>query len=93
MIIESILNVFKSLIFKFTSWLDIPSLTDYVDGFNTAVSFVETILESSKSLINLFLPWDIVRFGLPILIVILNIENIYNFFMWLIKKIPMLNVK
>lgn len=93
MILESILNLFKDAIFGIFYWIDLPNMADYGTGFQDAFDLISDMLESSKSLINLFLPWDIVRFGIPIVIVVMNFEHIYNFIMWVIKKIPMLGIK
>lgn len=93
MIIESILNMLKNVVFALFSWLDLPNMSDYGTGFQDAFNLITDMLESSKSLINLFLPWDIVRFGLPIVIVVMNFEHIYDFLMWVIRKIPMINIR
>lgn len=93
MILESILNALKRVIFAIFSWLDLPNMADYGTGFQEAFDLITDMLDSSKNLINLFLPWDIVRFGLPILIVVMNFEKVYNFIMWVVRKIPMLNIK
>lgn len=93
MIIESILNALKSVIFAVFSWLDLPNLSDYGDGFENGIEFIDIMLGYAQNLINLFLPWDIVRFGLPIVLVVMNFEHIYDFIMWILRKIPMLNIK
>lgn len=97
MIIESILTLLKKVIFTLFSWLDFPNLaeinTEAATNIDNAFSFINEMLFNARSLINLFLPWDIVRFGLPIIIVIMNMEHIYHFVMWVVRKIPMLNVK
>lgn len=93
MILEAILNMLKSVVFALFSWLDLPNMTDYGSGFQDAFDLITEMLESSKSIINLFLPWQIVVFGLPIIIVVMNFEHIYNFIMWVVKKIPMLGIK
>lgn len=97
MIVESVLTVFKKIIFALFSWLDIPSLIeineDAAVNIGNAFSFIDNMLENARALINLFLPWDIVRFGLPIVIIVMNAEHIYHFIMWIARKIPMLNIK
>lgn len=89
MIVESIINVILAVIRIPFSLLSIPSLSDY----DVDLSLITEFLNSSKSLINLFLPWDLVRFGLPILIVVLNSEYIYNLIMWILRKIPMIGIE
>ncbi len=93
MIIESILTLLQNVIFALFSWIDLPNLGDYLDGFNEAFLFIQEMMSSCKSLINLFFPWDIVRFGFPIILIVMNFEHIYYFLMWILKKIPMLNIK
>ena len=93
MIVESILNMLKKVVFALFSWLDLPNMSDYGDGFDNALSLIFQILESTQSVIDLLLPWEIVVFSLPIVIVIDNFEHIYNFIMWVVRKIPMLNIK
>lgn len=97
MVIESIINLLKKVIFTLFSWLNIPSLneinSDAAANVDSAFAFIDSMLENARALINLFLPWDIVRFGLPIVIIVMNAEHIYHFIMWIARKIPMLNIK
>lgn len=93
MIVEGILNALKTVIFAIFSWIDLPNMSDYGTGFTDIFELIADMLYSSRGIINLFLPWDIVRFGFPIIIVVINFEHIYHFVMWVIKKIPMLGVK
>ena len=93
MVVEGILNALKTVIFALFSWLDLPNLSDYTSGFEDTLYLIVDMLYSSRSIINLFLPWDIVKFGFPIIIVVINFEHVYHFVMWIIKKIPMIGVK
>ena len=93
MILEGILNALKKVIFALFSWIDLPNMADYGTGFDDAFALISDMLESSQGIINLFLPWNIVKFGLPIVIVVINFEHIYHFIMWVVRKIPMLGIK
>lgn len=93
MILEGILNALQKAIFAIFSWIDLPNMADYGTGFEDAFALIGDMLESSQGIINLFLPWNIVKFGLPIVIVVMNFEHIYNFVMWVVRKIPMLGIK
>lgn len=90
MIIESILNALKTVITTLFSWINIPGIGE---DFETAIEFVDVLFQNAKSMINLFLPWQIVTFGIPLIIIIVNFERIYNFIMWILKKIPMLGIE
>lgn len=93
MIFEMILYSISSFLISCFSWIDIPSISDYGTSFNDALGLIGDILVSAQSLIDLFLPWDIVRFGFPILILVISFEYLYNFVMWIVKKVPMLGVE
>lgn len=93
MILESILNALKNVVFTLFSWMDIPNMADYGTGFEDAMSLISEILEMTQTVIDLLLPWEIVKFCLPIVIVIVNFEHLYNFIMWVIKKIPFLGMQ
>ena len=93
MILEGILNALKKVIFALFSWIDLPNMSDYGTGFDDAFALIGDMLESSQGIINLFLPWNIVKFGLPIVIIVINFEHIYHFIMWVVRKIPMLGIK
>lgn len=93
MIVEGILIALQEVIFLLFEWVDLPNMSDYGTGFEDAFAMISDILESSQGIINLFLPWSIVKFGFPIIIVVMNFEHVYNFIMWIAKKIPMLGIK
>lgn len=93
MIIEAVLNALKNVVFLLFSWLDLPNMSDFGTGFDDAMGLITEILSMTQTVIDLLLPWEIVKFCLPIVIVIVNFEHIYNFIMWIIKKIPMLGIK
>lgn len=90
LIIEAILNALKTMIKMLFNWINIPGAgEDFFDG----IAFFSSMLDSAKSLINFFVPWTLVQWGLPILIVVLNFEHIYHFVMFILKKIPMLGIE
>ncbi|MBQ8029554.1 MAG: hypothetical protein IJ262_09165 [Clostridia bacterium] len=90
MILEAILNSLKTVLKGVLGWINIPALGE---EFEEAVGFFDTLLDSAQDLINLFLPWDIVRFGMPLIIIVTNFEHLYDFVMWILKKIPVINIK
>lgn len=90
MIIETILNALKAVITAVFGWINIPGIGE---DFETAMEFVDVLFQNAQSMINLFLPWQIVTFGIPLIIIIENFEHIYHFIMWILKKIPMLGIE
>lgn len=93
MIIESILNGLKTVVFALFSWLNLPNLSDYGLDIDEALNTINYILSMTQSVIDLLLPWNIVRVCLPIVIIVSNMDKLYSMVMWIIRKIPMLGIK
>lgn len=89
MLIETILNALKTLLQTLLGWINIPGAGE---EFNNGILYFTTMMETAQSLIDLFIPWSLVRFGLPLLVVVVNFERVYNFIMWILRKIPMLGI-
>lgn len=90
MIIESILNLVFSLIKFIFGWLSLPAFPEELT--NTINSFFDIIF-SNVSLLGFFIRPTTLQILVPVLIIVLNFEKIYKFVMWIVKKIPMLNIK
>lgn len=93
MIIKSILNALQAVIFTVFGWLDLPNLSDYGLNIDAARSTILEILYMTTSVIDMLLPWSIVKVCLPIVIAVSNADKIYKFIMWIVRKIPMLGIK
>ena len=90
MIVEGIINILVKLIKLLFGWINMPTVSqDFYDAF----SVIDKMLDNAQSLVDFFLPWDCVIIGLPLVIAVINFEHIYNFVMWILKKIPMLGIE
>lgn len=85
--LKAVLGALKALF----SWINLPAFDD--ETFNNVLMFLDTLFTNAQELINLFLPWDIVRFGIPVVIIVVNFEHIYDLVMWVLRKIPMLGIE
>lgn len=90
MILEAILNLFKTLLFVCFSWINVPDfpmeLTENID------SFLDLIFDNLR-LLGFFIRPITLQITIPILIILLNFENLYKLTMWILRKIPMLGIK
>mgnify|MGYP003291651022 CR=1 FL=1 len=93
MIIKTILDALQAVIFAVFSWLDLPNLSDYGLDIDAARSTIMEIFTMCTSVIDMLLPWSIVKLCLPIVIAVSNADKIYKFLMWILRKIPMLGIK
>lgn len=87
MILEAICNLFIKFFTTLLSFVSIPQIPD--DVLSSVTSTIDTIIEKGSQLIDLFIPYDIVKVLLLVVIVIEIVIAVYHFIMWVIRKIPM----
>lgn len=86
MIIEGLMNLICKLIMTLLSVIHIPDIS--AADKQSLFDFVNTILDSANSLIDLFLPYTLAK---SLLLIVIGIElaiDIYKVVMWVIRKIP-----
>lgn len=91
MIIEALFNMIFKLFTSFLSPINIPDLPD--DMKQQITSFVDTLITSAAPMIDLVMPYNVVKVLVPIVIVIELAVEVYKLVMWIITKIPMANIQ
>ena len=61
------------------------------DLLNSLYSFLDLIFEN-LTLLGFFIRPTTLTIVIPLLIILINFDKIYKFVMWILKKIPMLNI-
>ena len=90
MILENFLNILLSSIEFILSILpDIPSLPDEL--LSSAYSFIDLIFDN-VGLLGLFIPISTIKVVVPLVLVIVNFDKIYKLTMWVLNKIPTLDI-
>ena len=90
MIIEAILNLLKTVLFTVFGWINLPNLPEEL------LSAIDTFFDmifTNASVVGFFIRPATLTILLPVLIIILNFEKVYKLTMWILKKIPILNMK
>jgi len=89
-ILEAILNLFKTLLYTCFFWINIPAFpSELAANINT---FLDLIF-NNLTLLGFFIRPVTLQISIPILIILLNFDNLYKLTMWILRKIPMLNIK
>lgn len=90
MIIEFLLNVVKTILQAILSLFNLPSLPDeLIASLNT---FFDLIFEN-LSLIGFFVRPATFKLLVPLALILINFKHIYNITMWILRKIPFLNIE
>lgn len=90
MMIEAILNLFKTLLYACFSWINLPDFPSEL--VNTIDTFLDLIF-NNLTLLGFFVRPITLQIAIPILIILLNFEYLYKLTMWILRKIPMLGIK
>lgn len=90
MILENFLNILLSSIEVILSILpDMPSLPDEL--LSSAYSFIDLIFDN-VGLLGLFIPISTIKVVVPLVLVIVNFDKIYKLTIWVLNKIPKLDI-
>lgn len=90
MILQDFLNILLSSVEVILSILpDIPSLPDEL--LSSAYSFIDLIFDNVV-LLGLFIPISTIKVVVPLVLVIVNFDKIYKVTMWVLNKIPKLDI-
>lgn len=91
MIIESILNLGISFFGKVLDLLD--TLPQIPSNILTAIDDFLDLIFDNLTVLNFFFPVAYVAGFAVAMIAVINFEKIYSFIMWIVRKIPILNIK
>ena len=89
MIIQLILNLLKTLLFSVFSWINLPQFPEGLS--NSLNSFIDLIFDN-LNLLGFFIRPVTITILIPVLIILINFDKVYKLTMWILKKIPMLNI-
>lgn len=90
MIIETICNALYSFVSVLLSWINIPQLDENFLSSFTAV--FNLVLDNAKGIISVFIPWQLVRLAIPLVLIMAVVRYGYPLVMWVLRKIPFLNI-
>lgn len=89
MIISTILNLLKMLLFTCFGWINLPSLPAEITS--NVDTFLGMIFDN-LTLLGFFIRPSTLLLVIPVLVILLNFNQVYKFTMWILKKIPALNI-
>lgn len=90
MIIEALLNLIKLLLNVVFGWISLPPFpSELTSSVNTFVS----LIFDNLSLLGFFVRPLTLMVSIPVLIILLNFEQVYKLVMWIVRKIPFLGIK
>lgn len=89
MIVEALLDALVSLIMTLFSWIELPTLPD---SAMQVIDMLFSYIEMGMGLLSIFLNMDLVRVMIPLVIVVVNFDKAYHLVIFVLRKIPFLNI-
>ena len=89
-----IIEAFFDLIYNLNSFIFsmLPSFPDMPDKIINSINNFLDLIFNNAGLLGLFLPLDLVKVILPLTLIVINFDYIYGLILWVLKKIPFINV-
>lgn len=71
----------------------IPKVPDLPQSLHDKLfEFIDIIFTNGTNILSLFIRIDTIKIVVPILLIIINLDKIYNCLMWVLRKIPVLGL-
>lgn len=90
MIIKALLELIFGLLTIVFAPINLPQLPE---GIQSVVNQLVDLLVGSVGILGLFLDWNVVKYLVPLVIVIANFDRIWNMIMFILRKIPFIGVE
>lgn len=90
MIISGLLDLIYNLVTTVLSVINLPDIPEAGKGYITQF---QEIISDGINLLGTYIDFSYIKVLLTIFITIILAEELYHLVMWIIKKIPLLNIK
>lgn len=90
MLIELLLDLIQN-IFTFIFTL-LPNIPQVPASITTPINSFFDFIFNNAGIIGVFVDINLMKTIVPLTILVVNFDNIYKLIMWIIRKIPMLNI-
>lgn len=90
MILEAVFNLVSSMLKLVFGWINLPDLPDSIMA---VIDELFTLVRGSVGIMSVFIDFNMVKILLPVLLIVINFDNVWKWTMFIIKKIPFLGIK
>ena len=91
MLVEALFTAVTWLIDAILNILDV--LPDFPAELVTSVEEFFSLIFDNLSILGFFIPLPTIKILIPLVLLVINFEDVYAFIMWLLRKIPFLGIK
>ena len=91
MLVEALFTAVTWLIDAILNLLDV--LPEFPEELVASVEAFFSLIFDNLAVLGFFLPLPTVKILIPLVLLVINFEDVYAFIMWLLRKIPFLGIK
>lgn len=89
MILESVFNLVSGLVKLVFGWINLPDLPDSI---TSVIDELFALISGSVGIIGIFVDLNMVKILLPVLLIVINFDDVWKFTMFILRKIPFLGI-
>lgn len=90
MILEAVFNLVSSMLRLVFGWINLPDMPETVTSI---IDELFTLIGGSIGMMGIFIDLNMVKILLPVLLIVINFDEVWKFTMFILKKIPFLGIK
>lgn len=90
MIIEGLLNLVSGLLKLVFGWIDLP---DFPSSVTSVIDELFGYIQGAAGIMGIFVDMNMVKVLLPVLLIVINFDEVWKFTMFIVRKIPFLGIK
>ena len=89
MILEAVFNLVSGLVKLVFGWINLPDLPDSI---TSVIDELFALISGSVGIIGIFVDLNMVKILLPVLLIVINFDEVWKFTMFILRKIPFLGI-
>ena len=89
MILEAVFNLVSGLVKIVFGWINLPDLPGSI---TSVVDELLALISGSVGIIGIFVDLNMVKILLPVLLIVINFDEVWKFTMFILRKIPFLGI-
>ena len=89
MILEAVFNLVSGLVKIVFGWINLPDLPGSI---SSVIDELFALISGSVGIIGIFVDLNMVKILLPVLLIVINFDEVWKFTMFILRKIPFLGI-
>lgn len=89
MILEAVFSLVAGLVKLVFGWISLPDLPGSV---TSVIDELFALISGSVGIIGIFVDLNMVKILLPVLLIVINFDEVWKFTMFILRKIPFLGI-